>query len=136
MELLTNFDVNLTSFFCELWINPIRPSLQSFTRPKGGGGLRGPDAKNQDYHQLIEMKLCMSHYNCKSIIDAKFESGSFPIFGDMTSQNFSLKKVQNRFFYSKLTLHVNFSNFRAKENFSDVSMTKEQQQSPDWSILS
>ena len=25
-----------------------------------GGGLRGPDAKNQGYHQPIEMKLCLS----------------------------------------------------------------------------
>ena len=32
-------------------LKPIKP---------GGGGLRGPDAKNQGYHQPIEMKLCMS----------------------------------------------------------------------------
>ena len=42
-------------------------------------------AKNQGYHQLIEVKLCMSYYSHKSMPDAKFESGSFSIFGDMTS---------------------------------------------------
>ena len=59
-----------------------------FSRSPGlrGGGLRGPDAKNQGYHQPIEMKL----YH-KSMPDAKFESGSFSIFGDMTSQNFTLE---------------------------------------------
>ena len=36
----------------------------------------------------IEMKLGMTHYGHKSIPDAKFESGSSPSFGDMTSQNF------------------------------------------------
>ena len=34
----------------------------------------------------------MSHYGHKSIPDAKFESKSSPSFGDMTSQNFPLKK--------------------------------------------
>ena len=34
----------------------------------------------------------MSHYGHKSISDAKFESDSFSSFGDMTSQNFPLKK--------------------------------------------
>ena len=34
----------------------------------------------------------MSHYGYKSIPDAKFESGSFSNFGDMTSQNFPRKK--------------------------------------------
>ena len=55
-------------------------------------GLRGPDAKNQGYHRPIEIKLSMSHYSHKSMPDAKFESGGFSIFGDMTSQNFPLKK--------------------------------------------
>ena len=59
----------------------------------GGGGLRGPDAKNQDQHQPIEMKLCMSHYIHKSIPDAKFEGDSSSSFGDMTSQNFPRKKA-------------------------------------------
>ena len=40
-------------------------------RGGGGGGLRGPDVKNQCKHQPIEMKLCMSHYIPKSIPDAK-----------------------------------------------------------------
>ena len=34
----------------------------------------------------------MSRYSHKSMPDAKFESGSLFYFGDMTSQNFSLKK--------------------------------------------
>ena len=34
------------------------------------------------------MKLCASNYNCKSVNDAKFESGSVSNFGDMTSQIF------------------------------------------------
>ena len=34
----------------------------------------------------------MSHYDLKSIPDAKFESGSFSSFGDMTSQIFPWKK--------------------------------------------
>ena len=40
------------------------------------------------------MKFCLSQYSHKSMADTKFESGSFPIFGDMTSQNFSLKREQ------------------------------------------
>ena len=34
----------------------------------------------------------MSHYDYKSISDAKFESGSSASFEDMTSQNFPQKK--------------------------------------------
>ena len=34
----------------------------------------------------------MSHYGHKSIPDTKFESDSSSSFGDMTSQNFPLKK--------------------------------------------
>ena len=71
-------------------LNPIRPGL--FSRlPGPGGGLRGPDAKNQGY-QPIKMKFGMSHYGHKSIPDAKFESDSSSSFGDMTSQNFPRKK--------------------------------------------
>ena len=58
----------------------------------GGGRLRGPDAENQGYHQSTEMKLCMSHYRHESMPDAKFKSASFSRFGNMTSQNFSLKR--------------------------------------------
>ena len=57
-----------------------------------GERLRGPDAKNQAYHHPIVTKLCMSHYSHKNMPDAKFESSSFSIFGDMTSQNFSREK--------------------------------------------
>ena len=38
------------------------------------------------------MKFGKSHYGHKSIPDAKFESDSSSSFGDMTSQNFPLKK--------------------------------------------
>ena len=93
----------------------------------------------------------MGHYGHKSIPDAKFESGSSFSFGDMTSQNFgdmtssnstiysrktgsALKKisfyVQNRSSRPKIDPHVNFSNFQVEENFSHVSMRKEQQQPP------
>ena len=68
--------------------------FQSFGWTGGGrgGGLRGPDAKNQGYDELIRMKLCMSHYSHKSMPDAKCECGSFSIFGDMTSQSSPLEK--------------------------------------------
>ena len=46
----------------------------------GEGGLRGLDSKNQGYHQLIKMKLCIRNYNHKSMSGAKFESCSFSIF--------------------------------------------------------
>ena len=79
--------------------NPIRPGL--FSRSPGLGGLRGPDAKNQGYHQPIKLKFGMSYYGHKSIPDAKFESDSSSSFGDMTSQNFPRKKGtshENRLF--------------------------------------
>ena len=70
-------------------VNSIKPGLFSRLPGRGGGGgLRGPDAKNQP----IEMKLGMSHYGHKIIPNAKFESGSSFSFGDMTSQNFPQKK--------------------------------------------
>ena len=74
--------------------NPVRPGL--FSRSPGparGGG--SSDAKNHSYHQPIEVKFCVSHYSHKSMPDAKFESGSFPSFGDLTTQNFPLKKGRN-----------------------------------------
>ena len=58
--------------------DPIRPSLFSRGGRGEGGGLRGPDAKNQGYHQLIEKKNCMSHYSLKSMPDANVQSGGFP----------------------------------------------------------
>ena len=42
------------------------------------------------------MKLCVSHYNHKSIPDAKFEAGNSSSFRDMTSQNFPRKKGISR----------------------------------------
>ena len=65
-------------------VYPMRPGL--FSRSPG------PDAKNQGYHQPIEMKLCMSHYYHKIIHDAKFEAGGSSSFGDMTSQKFPRNK--------------------------------------------
>ena len=70
--------------------NPIRPGL--FSRLPGPGGPRDPDAKNQGYHQLTELKFCISHYSHKSMPDAKFECGSLSSFGDMMLQNLPLKK--------------------------------------------
>ena len=47
--------------------NPIRHDL--FSRSPGpGGGLRGPNAKNQVYHQPIEMKHCLSQYSSKACL--------------------------------------------------------------------
>ena len=78
---------------CITIVNPIRPGLFSrLLGSGGGGGLRGPDAKNQSYHLSIEMKLCMSHYIHKRIPDAKLEADSSSSLGDMTSQNFPRKK--------------------------------------------
>ena len=57
--------------------------FQSFARP--GGGLSGLDGKNQGHHQPIEIKLCVSLYNYKSMPDAKFEPFSLSSFEDMTS---------------------------------------------------
>ena len=71
---------NSRSFLSKLFLsedkslNPIRLE----------GWLRGPDAKNQGYHQLIEIKLYMSQYSHKSMPDAQFESGSVSRFGDIT----------------------------------------------------
>ena len=63
------------------------PAFSVVRQARGGGevgGIRGPDAKNPGKHQLIEMKLCMSHYIYTSIPDAKFEAGSLSIFRVMT----------------------------------------------------
>ena len=89
-----------------VYINPIRPSLSS--RSPGLGGGLGSEAQmpeiwfgNQGYHHPTEMKLCMSHYSHKSMPAAKFDSGNFSIFGDMTSQNFFLENgtsQRNRLF--------------------------------------
>ena len=71
------------------------PAYSVVRQAQGGGGVNGPDAKNQGKHQLIEMKLCMSHYIHKSIPHAKFEADSSSSFGDMTSQNFPRNKGTN-----------------------------------------
>ena len=117
----------------------------------------GPDAKDQGDHQPIEIKFGMRHYSHKSMPDAKFEPGSCSSFGDMTSQNFPLKKgtiieflylppesgfkfknefLCPEFFFSTQNLPCQFQQFQAEENFSfsnvlDVSMRKDQQQPPD-----
>ena len=57
-----------------------------------GGGLTGPDARNQNDHQLIEMKFCVNHYSHKSMSDVKFKSGGFSTFGNMASKNFPQNK--------------------------------------------
>ena len=74
----------------DLAIDPIRPGLlRRSPGPEVGGGLRGPDAKNQGYNQLIEMKCCMSHYSHKNMPDAKFVSGSFSQFWKYDATKFS-----------------------------------------------
>ena len=87
--------------------------------------------------------------------DAKFKSGSFSIFGDMMSQNFSLKKgtshqIRNTYpqkmgltfkklvFMSRIVLldplptcqFQQRKKFFIFKSFLDVSMRKEQQQPP------
>ena len=74
-------------------LNSIRPGLL-VVRQAWGVWLRGPDSKNQVYHKPIEMKLFLSQYRNKRMLDAKFEFGSFSSFGDMMSQNFALKREQ------------------------------------------
>ena len=98
-------------------LKPIRPGLFSRSPDQGGGGLRGPDAKNQGYYQPIGIKLCMSHYSHKSMLDAKFESGSFSIFGDMTSQMFTLKRgTSHRVFTRKWVELKNNESFFSTQN--------------------
>ena len=117
------------------------------------------------YHQLIKMKLCLSHYSHKSMPHVKFESGSFSILVYMTSQNFPLKKGTShririftpgkwvKLLFKKWVLspesffstqnwpppHVNFSNFQAEESFSFSKflrrLKKRSSSPPDWSIL-
>ena len=101
-------------------LNPIWSGL--FSRSPGPGvWLRGPDAKNQGYHQPIEMKLCMNQYSHESIPDAKSECGSFSSFGDMTPQNFPLKRgtfgylpPENGFNFEKMSVYVQIRSFRPK----------------------
>ena len=70
-------------------LNPIRSvALQA----QGGGGGSETRMLKLISFQLIEMKLCVSHYSYKSILDVKFEVGSSSSFGDMTSQNFPWNK--------------------------------------------
>ena len=90
----TGLDPSVHTHFCS-FLTLSGPAFSVVRLARGGGGLSGPDAENQGEHQLIEMKLCMSHYySHKSIPDAKFESSifSFSSFGDITSQNFPLKR--------------------------------------------
>ena len=96
------------------------------------------------------MKHGMSHYNHKSIPDAKFEA---PSFGDMTSRNsigrrervikFGYLSPENRFTFKKMNFYVQnrssrpkidpmpiSANFKQKkifhfQNFWDISMRKE-----------
>ena len=76
---LPHFNLDLKPFLSIFVLKPIRPSL--FSCSPGTG-----DAKNQNYHQMIEIKFCVSYYSHKSMPDAKFESDSFSTFGDMMSQ--------------------------------------------------
>ena len=88
------------------------------------------------------MTLDVSHYNHKSITDAKFECASFFYFWRYDVTNFPSEEGNESsnlaiyplklgltfeklvfisrivLLYLKLTPHVNFSNFQAEENFS------------------
>ena len=116
------------------------PVFSVVRKAREGEGAQRPRCQNQGYHQPIEIKCCMSHYSHKSMPDAKFESVNFSSLGDMTSQNFPLKRerviefkylpVENWFnlkkkrFFSqicffdpKLTPDVNVNNSQAEKNF-------------------
>ena len=135
-------EVNITSqiyTICPQY-NPIRPGLFSRWSGQRGSEARMPKIKVTDHS--IETKLRRSYDSYKSMPDARFEFGSLVIFGDMTSQNLSLKKetshrirlftpgkwvsfLKSEFYMCriilldpKLTPYVNFSNFQAKEIFS------------------
>ena len=70
------------------------------------------------------MKLGMSHYDHKSIPDAKLEFDGSSSFGDMTSQNFSQKKgtshqirlftPENRFRFKKMGFYFQNHSSRPK----------------------
>ena len=67
--------------------------LGLFSRLPGPRVAQRPGCQlNQCQHQLIKIKLCVSHCTYKSIPDTKFDTGSSSNFGDMTSQNFPQKK--------------------------------------------
>ena len=62
---------------------------------RGGGGLRGPDAKNQGHHPPTEMKVCMSHYSHKSMsISAIFKQRN--IFNFQNFLDISMRKDQQQ----------------------------------------
>ena len=71
------FDLQTQQKLSQLhFLDPIRHGLLS--RSPGQGAHR-PRCKTHSYHQLIEMKFCMSHYRHKTIPEEKFVFGSFPI---------------------------------------------------------
>ena len=67
-------------------------SMKTYSCIDEGLTLSSPDF-SVGYHQLINMKLGLSHYSHKSMPDAKFEAGSFSILGDMTSQKFHSEEL-------------------------------------------
>ena len=79
--------------------------------------LRGQDAKNQSYHQPIEMNFRMSNYSYKSMPDIKSGFGSFSSFGDMTSQNFPFKKGTSH----RIRIFAPENGFNSKKSFSFIS---------------
>ena len=117
----------------------------------GGGeeGLRGLDAKRQDYHQPIKTKFCIAEIGFLmqnlSLIVVPFTLGMMSKYfllkkgksdwiGIFTPENgFNFQKwvyVQNRPFRPKISPYVNFSKFQAQEiffhikNILDISMRK------------
>ena len=86
----------------------------------------GPGGGSEDWMPKIKVtvEIKMSRYSHKNVPDAKFEFGSFSSFGDMTSQNFPLKKGQvfafgylspeNGFNFKKMSFYVQNCSCRPK----------------------
>ena len=122
--LLSNFrnvDLKTRELF-----NPIRLGL--FSRSQWRGGLKGPGAKNQGQHQPIEMKFCMNHHIHKSIPDAKFVRLIALLVLEIRRPKISLERRERVIKFGYLPPENGF-NFHF-QNFRDVLMRKEQQQSP------
>ena len=72
------------------------------------------------------MKLCTSQYSHESMPDAKFESGSFSSFGDMTSQKFPLKRgtvIKFRYLPPEMDLSLKKMSFMPRFVLFDSKLT-------------
>ena len=92
--------------------NPIRPGLSS----------RSPGPEGSEA-QMPKIKVTINRLKL-NLANAKFEFGSFSTFGDMTSQNFPLKRgtshkiriftLENGFNFQKLGFYVQIRFLRLK----------------------